>query len=217
MSRAENTNYYAVLGLESKNRDSYSKDDIARARRTQLGKCHVDRNNNPEAKDLYETIAKAGDVLRDDDKRKEFDAKLMAYPEIYQPTTHLLAKLSGDPKAFDFNELALSDREYARKSFLATAGKNDEFREQLINNVALFFMFSIRERFELIFIDHRSRMWRKHAKPYVTVLFTLSELASNVGNYEHDFVLACIKHQESAQFFLNDEPLAKFSGQSCLI
>lgn len=65
-----NKDYYAILGVDKKS----SKEEIKSAYRKLALKWHPDRNaGNEEAKDKFQEINEAYEVLSSDDKRREYD------------------------------------------------------------------------------------------------------------------------------------------------
>ena len=61
--------YYEVLGLKK----GASKDEITKAYRSLAKKYHPDINKSPDAPQKFEEIQEAYDVLKDDNKRAQYD------------------------------------------------------------------------------------------------------------------------------------------------
>lgn len=66
---AEKRDYYEVLGIQK----GASKDEIASAYRKMAKKYHPDINKDPDAPKKFEEIQEAYDVLKDDNKRAQYD------------------------------------------------------------------------------------------------------------------------------------------------
>jgi curved DNA-binding protein len=65
----EYINYYNTLGVK----ENASKEEIGKAYRNLARQYHPDRNKNPEAEDKFKQISEAYEVLKDAEKRAQYD------------------------------------------------------------------------------------------------------------------------------------------------
>jgi len=102
--------YYKVLGLS----DSASADDIKKAYRRLARKYHPDVSKEKDAEDRFKEIGEAYEVLKDPEKRAEYDQlrKLGAHgkdgrfrpPPDWEPATHVYTGGFGEAQARQFSD-----------------------------------------------------------------------------------------------------------------
>lgn len=73
--------HYRVLGIP---RDA-SPQQVKKAYRDLVKECHPDRNGSPKASTLFQAVHAAYYTLRDTDRRKVYDDRLLNYRHVQQP------------------------------------------------------------------------------------------------------------------------------------
>ena len=110
--------YYKVLGVEK----TASQEDIKKAFRRLARKYHPDLNpNDPTAKDKFQAVNEANEVLGDPEKRKKYDA----YGEQWKHAEEFEAQRQAQQQAGDFSDFfeqlfgyrSRGDRRGARTAF----------------------------------------------------------------------------------------------------
>lgn len=66
--------YYAILGVER----SADLEEIRRAFRKQAQDTHPDRNLSPDAKTRFQELGEAYQVLKSEEKRNNYDARIIS-------------------------------------------------------------------------------------------------------------------------------------------
>jgi len=66
--------YYLILGVPQ----GASQKAITMAFRRKAQACHPDRNNSAEAKEMFQELVEAYQVLKSSDKRDQFDARIIS-------------------------------------------------------------------------------------------------------------------------------------------
>ncbi|WP_299368726.1 DnaJ domain-containing protein [Winogradskyella sp.] len=74
------TNYYMLLNIDQ----STDLETIKKAFRKEIAIYHPDNNPSPEAKEKFEQLVEAFDILSNEDKRREYD-KMLAYEATNKP------------------------------------------------------------------------------------------------------------------------------------
>ncbi len=73
-NQAELVDYYSILGVSQ----GASQVAISRAFRKLAQSCHPDRNNSEEAKEKFQELVEAYQVLKSLEKRKAYDARIIS-------------------------------------------------------------------------------------------------------------------------------------------
>lgn len=72
--------HYRVLGIP---RDA-SAQEVKRAYRERVKACHPDRNGSPQASTVFQAVHAAYETLRDDDRRRSYDERLVDYRPVHR-------------------------------------------------------------------------------------------------------------------------------------
>ena len=74
------TNYYTLLNIDP----SADLNTIKKAFRKEIAIYHPDNNSSPDAKDKFDQLVEAFDILSNEDKRQEYD-KMLAFEKSNKP------------------------------------------------------------------------------------------------------------------------------------
>jgi hypothetical protein len=83
--------HYRVLGIA---RDA-SPQQVKRAYRDLVKACHPDRNDSPQASTLFHAVHAAYETLRDSDRRRAYDERLLNYRPVQQPPPPVQPRATG--------------------------------------------------------------------------------------------------------------------------